>query len=102
MEVQFSSGRGDSAQTPGGLGANERWFVVNSKPKREMQAFMHLANQGFRLFMPKRRKTVRHARKTTVVLAPVFPSYIFVALDVTQPRWRSVNGTFGVLAYPRG
>jgi transcriptional antiterminator RfaH len=30
------------------------------------------------------------------VLAPVFPRYIFVILDLDRQRWRSVNGTLGV------
>ena len=76
--------------------AGERWFAVNSQPKREWRAQAQLVNQGFRVFMPKRLKTVRHARKLTTVLAPLFPRYLFVALDLAQHRWRSVNGTFGV------
>jgi transcription antitermination factor NusG len=79
-----------------GLGVGERWFVVNSQPKREMPAFINLANQGFRLFMPKRLKTVRHSRMVTTVIAPFFPGYLFLALDLARHRWRSVNGTFGV------
>jgi transcriptional antiterminator RfaH len=29
-------------------------------------------------------------------LAPLFPGYIFVILDLSRDRWRSVNGTTGV------
>ncbi len=46
--------------------------------------------------MPKRLKTVRHARKITTVTAPFFPGYLFLALNLAHDRWRSVNGTFGV------
>jgi transcription antitermination factor NusG len=46
--------------------------------------------------LPKRVKTIRHARKLTNVTAPLFPGYIFVQLDLTRDRWRSVNGTFGI------
>ena len=46
--------------------------------------------------MPIHLETRRHARKFTTVLAPVFPRYIFVVLDVGRQRWRSVNGTLGV------
>jgi len=74
--------------------ACERWFAVKAQPKREMRAFIHLANQGFRVFMPKGKKTVRHARKISTVITPFFPGYLFLALDVTRGRWRSVNGTF--------
>jgi len=30
------------------------------------------------------------------MLVPPFPRYLFVILDLTRDRWRSVNGTFGV------
>ena len=48
------------------------------------------------MFLPQGLKTVRHARKLTNVQAAFFPRYIFVELDLTHHRWRSVNGTFGV------
>ncbi len=56
----------------------------------------HLSNQGFEVFFPRRRKVRRHARKTESVLVPFFPGYLFVALDLSRDRWRSVNGTYGV------
>ncbi len=78
------------------LAQDERWYVVRSLPSREARAEMQLLAQGFRVFTPRVSKTVRHARKLRAVVAPVFPSYIFVALDLQKDRWRSVNGTFGV------
>jgi len=78
------------------LNPGERWYVVQTLPHREAVAAQHLCAQGFRSFLPRFRKTVRHARKLRHVLAPVFPGYMFVVLDVQRDRWRSVNGTFGV------
>jgi transcription antitermination factor NusG len=75
---------------------NARWYAVNTLPHREFRARHQLENQGFSVFLPQGLKTVRHARKLTTVLAPFFPRYIFVELDLTFHRWRSVNGTFGV------
>jgi transcriptional antiterminator RfaH len=80
----------------GTLREGERWFVVHSQPYREAGACLHLQNQGFRTFLPRRLKTRRHARKLETVLAPFFPRYVFVVLDLSRDRWRSVNGTFGV------
>ena len=74
----------------------ERWYVVASLPRREAGAQMQLQAQGFRTFLPRYAKTVRHARKLMTVSAPFFPGYLFVALDLGRDRWRSVNGTFGV------
>lgn len=78
------------------LAAGERWFAVHTLPFNEARAEWHLGNQGFRTFTPKRRKTVRHARKLSIVEAPFFPRYLFVVLDPSRHQWRSVNGTYGV------
>jgi transcriptional antiterminator RfaH len=78
------------------LAPGERWFVVQSRPNKEHYAALQLANQDFRPFVPRLRKTVRHARRTRTVLAALFPRYLFLALDLERDRWRSVLGTFGV------
>jgi len=46
--------------------------------------------------MPKRLKTIRHARKLSTIEAAFFPRYLFVGLDVGHDPWRKVNGTYGV------
>ena len=74
----------------------ERWYVVRTLPQRELHAAQHLANQGFRAFVPRYWKNRRHARKVETVSAPLFPQYIFTIFDMTRDRWRSVNGTLGV------
>jgi transcription elongation factor/antiterminator RfaH len=73
-----------------------RWYAVHAQPNREFRAKQQLSNQGFEIFLPQRLKTVRHARRLTNVPAAFFPRYLFIALDLLQHRWRSVNGTFGV------
>ena len=78
------------------LGPGERWFVVQSQPHKELYAAGHLANQQFRNYVPRLWKTVRHARRKRTVLAPLFPRYLFIILDLEHDAWRSVLGTFGV------
>jgi len=73
-----------------------RWYVVQTLPHQELRAQHNLERQGFRVFCPKRLKTVRHARRTQTVLAPVFPGYLFVSLDVGRDRWRAISSTYGV------
>ncbi len=75
---------------------NVRWYVVHTQPRREFYAKAQLEGQGFRVFLPKRLKTVRHARMIANVEAAFFPRYLFVELDPTRHPWRRVNGTFGV------
>ena len=75
---------------------SERWYVARTQPHREAQAAQQLRNQSYRVFLPRFFKSRRHARKFETVLAPLFPRYLFVVLDLTRDRWRSVNGTYGV------
>jgi transcriptional antiterminator RfaH len=70
------------------------WFVVATKPRKEAVAGVNLENQGFGVFLPRMRRTVRHARRTSVRAIPLFPGYLFLRAS-SAARWRSVNGTFG-------
>ena len=73
-----------------------RWYVAQTQPGREQRALLNLARQNFTAYLPRWRKRRSHARKIDTVLAPLFPRYVFVALDLDNMSWRSVNGTFGV------
>jgi transcription elongation factor/antiterminator RfaH len=78
------------------LTQGERWYAVHTLPLQESRAAANLINQGFRTFLPRRQKTVRHARRLLTVEAAFFPRYLFIVMDPTRDQWRSVNGTFGV------
>jgi transcription elongation factor/antiterminator RfaH len=77
--------------------AGERWYVVHTHPNSEGMAIAHLEGQGYQVFCPRYCKVVRHARKIRRVLAPLFPNYIFLRLDVSRDQWRFVNSTRGVV-----
>jgi hypothetical protein len=70
------------------LSLGEHWFVAQTLHHREKLAALHLGAQGFRSFLPRFRKTVRHARQLREVVVPVFPGYIFLILDPERDRWR--------------
>ena len=74
-----------------------RWYVAQTHPHAEEKAFAHLQRQGFRAYLPRYRKSRRHARKVDIVRAPLFPGYLFVRLDVTAERWRPIRSTVGVM-----
>lgn len=76
--------------------SGERWFVVNTQPHCERRAQAHLDNQAFGTFLPRRVKTVRHARRLVTGVAALFPQYLFVSLDLRRHQWRAINGTIGV------
>ena len=73
-----------------------RWYAAQTLHRRESGAQLQLEAQGFASFLPQITRTVRHARQLRTVTAPLFPSYVFVRLDLERDRWRSVNGTYGV------
>jgi transcriptional antiterminator RfaH len=75
-----------------------RWYVVHTLPQSEARALWHLESQGFRCFLPRFHKIRRHARKSELVLAPLFPRYLFSELDLSATAWRAINGTRGVIS----
>jgi transcriptional antiterminator RfaH len=72
------------------------WYVIHTQPRGESRAEVNLARQGFTTYMPRCLRTVRHARRTEKVARPLFPRYLFVALDLARDRWRAIQSTFGV------
>lgn len=74
-----------------------RWYVVNTQPRAEARAAQHLKNQGYRVLLPLFRKTRRHARRIDTVMAPLFPGYFFVNMDIENEPWAAINGTRGVV-----
>lgn len=73
-----------------------RWYVVHTQPNGEGRAERNLQQQGFATYVPRYLRKRRHARRTETVARPLFPRYLFVALDLARDRWRSIYSTFGV------
>ncbi len=74
-----------------------QWYVIQTRIRMEDHTVYHLRNQGFEVFLPRYVKTRRHARRVDTVLRPMFPGYMFVCMDISLQRWRSINGTIGVV-----
>ena len=74
-----------------------RWCAVQCQPKRERLAETHLRRQAITTFLPLVPTTLRRGSRFRSTLQPVFPGYIFVNLDGAGGRWRSINGTRGVV-----
>ena len=73
-----------------------RWYVAQTQPHCEAKAVWHLGRQGFDTYLPRYEKRRRHARRIEIVAAPLFPRYLFVAIDMAAQRWRSIQSTIGV------
>lgn len=72
------------------------WFVVYTQPNGEARALANLRRQGFDAYLPRYRRRRSHARRVDMVERPLFPRYLFVALDLMRARWRPILSTFGV------
>ena len=57
------------------------WYVVQTQVHAERKAAAHLNRQGFATYLPAYMKRRRHARQVQNVIAPLFPRYLFVAVD---------------------
>lgn len=76
--------------------AGMRWFAVNTLPGNETRARTNLERQGLSCFLPHLLKTSRNGRHLLTKLRPLFPSYLFVALDPSRMGWKSIDSTYGV------
>ena len=72
------------------------WYVVYTQAQAEAQALAHLRRQGYTAYLPRYQKRRRHARRWELVHRPLFPRYLFVALDLLATRWRPILSTVGV------
>lgn len=75
---------------------SRNWCVVQTQVHSERKAAAHLNRQGFSTYLPAYIKRRRHARRVENVIAPLFPRYLFVAVDTAAQRWRSIQSTVGV------
>jgi transcriptional antiterminator RfaH len=78
------------------MSVDQCWYVVHTQPHHEVRAEINLCRQGFATYLPRYQRTRRHARRTETVVRPLFPRYLFVAIDLTRDRWRAIHSTFGV------
>lgn len=73
------------------------WYAIQYKPAQGDRAAEHLQNQDIRIFYPKieveRVKAGKRARR----LEPLFPGYLFIHLQPTDPQWAKLRSTRGVL-----
>jgi transcriptional antiterminator RfaH len=73
------------------------WYVAYTQPNGEMRALEHLERQDYATYLPRYRRMVRHARRRTLMLRPLFPRYLFVGLDRQTQRWRPICSTCGIV-----
>lgn len=73
------------------------WYALQHKPAQGERALTHLQNQEIACFYPKIMVEKIKAGKRTKKLEPLFPGYLFVNLEQTDPMWAKLRSTRGVL-----
>ena len=69
------------------------YYLIQTKPREEQRAQLHLANQGYVCYLPLRTiDAVRSGRRISRV-EPLFPRY---RLDHEKDNWSRIRSTRGV------
>lgn len=74
-----------------------QWYVVQSNARAERHAMLRLIERGFTVHFPHYWGKVHHARQIRDERFPLFPGYLFVALQAHQALY-DVEHTIGVAA----
>ena len=74
---------------------NNNWFCIYTKAREEQIAFNELLIQGLKVYFPRYRRTIRHARKSQEKIFSLFPRYFF-ALENEKVSFSSIKRTRGV------
>ncbi len=69
------------------------WYVVFTKPQKELQVVSLLEEKQLVVFLPE----VYQKYRNKVQLRPLFPCYLFVQMDLDQVELGTVNYTPGVI-----
>ncbi|WP_303290685.1 transcription/translation regulatory transformer protein RfaH [Marinobacter sp. SS5-14b] len=72
------------------------WYALQHKPAQGDRAVLHLQNQDVACFFPKIEVEKIKASKRTKKLEPLFPGYLFVNLEQTDPMWAKLRSTRGI------
>lgn len=72
------------------------WFVVRTNIKCEFRAEMGLKAQGYKTFLPVEKVWIRHARRKSEKVRPLFSRYLFVGFDPNKTAWTPIRETDGV------
>ncbi|WP_316219400.1 transcription termination/antitermination protein NusG [Bradyrhizobium sp. SZCCHNR2026] len=75
-----------------------QWFCIIVQPNSHRQVENSLAAIGYRVFLPKLRRWVSHARVKKAVERPLLGRYMFVEVDYPLQSFGPLTATRGVEA----
>ena len=84
------------------MNSHQQWFLLYCKPKQELKAQQHLANQGLTSFVPQLQVEKLRAGKWQLITEPLFPRYLFLQItDPEQLNMRAIRATRGIVDFVR-
>ena len=72
-----------------------KWYVIQTKPKKENQVEFYLTNDGIEAFLPLYQNHSFRFGRNIKQITPLFPGYIFARFDL-DPQHYAVRWTRGV------
>ena len=72
------------------------WAIIQFKPNAHKLAERNLNQQDFKTFLPFEEVTQYQNQQFTSIKRPLFPGYMFVALEKVNTPWHKINSTYGV------
>ncbi|BAO81941.1 transcription antiterminator [Serpentinimonas raichei] len=74
------------------------WYLVHTKPRKELCALEHLERQGFDCYLPLLRSEKLRRAGLQACDEPLFPRYLFIqlGLDLQARSWGPIRSTVGV------
>lgn len=78
------------------LAVSRSWYLLYTKPRQEDVAVRNLYRQHYEIFLPKIRQVRRRRGRRVPYIAPMFPRYLFIALDTVHDNWAPIRSTIGV------
>jgi transcriptional antiterminator RfaH len=82
-------------------GQTARWYLIHTKPAAEMTAAINLQRQGYGIYYPRLLQTARIRGRRVSRVAPLFPRYLFLSLELGDQALTPVRSTVGVAAIVR-
>ncbi len=74
----------------------KHWYAAHTHAKSELKAVVNLKRQNMEVYFPQIRCSNKKLKINKNPVKPLFPRYVFVAIDIAKQRWRCINSTYGV------
>lgn len=75
---------------------SKSWIVARNKTNQDKIALINLERQNFEVFQPTFKTISRTRNKFKEIIKPVFPGYIFIAINLEENNWHKINNTRGI------